>query len=213
MGVPSRFAIEYPRRALDLIEMLEDRARGRDLLGSFGLLAASAVLTIPYERMKATHFLHDDARDGDLVAAFKRLEKTSFPEAEFWNGERMGPWWQSRVGGPIDHVDQWRDASGHHPMSVAAENSIGDHSAEAVIRVLRNALAHGNIIYLDKDARERADNQMVYMAFLTRYPDKEGEPETYRMVATKEEEFLRFVKLWATWISNIAADSAVVRAA
>ena len=36
--------------------------------------------------------------------------------------------------------------------------------------MLRNALAHGNIIYLDKTAKI-AGNQMVYMAFLSRYEE------------------------------------------
>jgi hypothetical protein len=74
MGVPGRFAKEYPSRLLELFGVLEHLARERDLLGSFGLLTASAVLTIPYERMKHAHFLHR-AADADLVAAFKSLEK------------------------------------------------------------------------------------------------------------------------------------------
>lgn len=78
MGVPSRFAIEYPQRALELIQLLEDEARQRDVVGSFGLLAAAAVLTIPYERMKASHFLHDERQDQDLVAQIKRLGKVKF---------------------------------------------------------------------------------------------------------------------------------------
>ena len=63
MGVPSRFAIEYPQRALELIQLFDKSARRRDLVGSFGLLAAAAVLTIPYERLKASHFLHDKEKD------------------------------------------------------------------------------------------------------------------------------------------------------
>jgi hypothetical protein len=40
----------------ELIQLFDKSARRRDLVGSFGLLAAAAVLTIPYERMKASHF-------------------------------------------------------------------------------------------------------------------------------------------------------------
>ncbi|NKC23516.1 hypothetical protein HED50_23675 [Ochrobactrum oryzae] len=75
MGVPDRFAIEYPQRALQLIELLEEPARKHDLLGSFGLLAAAAILTIPYERMRASHVLVDGERDVDLVKSLKTLEK------------------------------------------------------------------------------------------------------------------------------------------
>ena len=74
MGIPTRFAIEYPQRALRLIKMLELDARKHDLLGSFGLLAASAILTIPYERMQIRHFLtriiHDPLRLVDFPPPF-----------------------------------------------------------------------------------------------------------------------------------------------
>ena len=52
MGVPRRFATEYAERGLELIEMMEANAASRGLQASFALLAASALLTIPFERMK-----------------------------------------------------------------------------------------------------------------------------------------------------------------
>ena len=99
MTIPSRFAIEYPQRALQLIKLFESRARQQDLLGSFGLLAAAAVLTIPYERMKAAHFLHDELQDHDLAAQIKKLEKVKFLSAPFWGDEAPGEWRQSRSHG------------------------------------------------------------------------------------------------------------------
>ena len=94
MGVPSRFAIEYPERALELIRLFEAKARQRDLMGSFGLLAAAAVLTIPYERMKASHPLHDGRQDQDLAGQIKKLEKVKFQSAPFWRDEAPGEWRQ-----------------------------------------------------------------------------------------------------------------------
>jgi hypothetical protein len=70
-------------------------------------------------------------------------------------------------------------------------------------------LAHGNIIYLDKDGQEIAGNQMVYMAFLSRYEETSEQrerAETYRIVMTTEEAFLHFVKSWAGWIGNLNLD-------
>ena len=78
-----------------------------------------------------------------------------------------------------------------------------------MLRVLRNALAHGNIIYLDKNGQEIAGNRMVYMAFLSRYEETETqreEAETYRVVITTEEAFLHFVKSWAEWIGSLELD-------
>jgi len=74
--------------------------------------------------------------------------------------------------GSIDRVDDWKDQQGRRSLSADA-NTIKQRKAEEVIRVLRNALAHGNIIYLDKDSREIAGNRMAFMAFLSRYEETE----------------------------------------
>jgi hypothetical protein len=212
MGVPDRFAIEYPQRALQLIDLLEGPARQSDLLGSFGLLAASAVLTIPFERMKPSHFLHEEDRDADLVKSLKELTRAHFLEAPFWqSAPEANEWRQSRIMNSVDEVHAWQDKDRRHPLSDEA-NTIDKRKAEKVLRVLRNALAHGNIIYLDKDGREIAGNQVVYMAFLSRYEETEEErakAETYRVVVTTEEAFLRFVKSWAQWIGTLALDRRV----
>lgn len=208
MGVPTRFAIEYPQRALKLIQLFENKARQRDLMGSFGLLAAAAVLTIPYERMKASHFLHDKRQDHDLAAQIKKLEEVEFLSAPFWRGEAPGEWRQSQIVGSVDQVDDWKDAQGRPSLSANA-NTIGKRKAEKVIRVLRNALAHGNIIYLDTDGREIAGNPVVYLAFLSRYEETEERRDiatTYRVVVTSGDEFLRFVKAWARWVGSFPLD-------
>ncbi|MBB5704115.1 hypothetical protein FHS76_004030 [Ochrobactrum daejeonense] len=208
MGVPDRFAIEYPRRALELIGMLEAPARENNLLGSFGLLAASAILTIPFERMRKSHFLHDDARDADLVKNLKALGKAVFLEAPFWRAPPDGVWRQSRIVNTVDEVHGWLDQDGRDPRSEEA-NTIQTRKASEVLRVLRNALAHGNIIYLDKNGQEIAGHQMVYMAFLSRYEEtaaQREQAETYRVVITTEEAFLDFVKSWAEWIGSFDLD-------
>lgn len=215
MGVPIRFAIEYPRRVLELMDVLEAEARQRHLLGSFGLLAAAAVLTIPYERMRTAHFLHDQVRDADLASGVKRLEKVKFLSAPFWRDEAPGEWYQSHVMASVDDVDAWRDETGR-PCLNADANTIRRRNAAEVIRVLRNALAHGNIIYLNNDFREIPGHEMVYMAFLSRYEETEEQrkqAETYRVVVTSEEEFLRFVKAWAVWVSRFRLDRSVREAA
>jgi hypothetical protein len=203
MGVPTRFAIEYPQRVSELIADFEHLARKRDLLGSFGLLVASAVLTIPYERMKHGHFLYG-VEDADLGAAFKALEKGHFLEAPFWRGADPGVWREFRIAGEgVDEPEHWREIeTGLHPFDPRAHDSIGGHAPENVIRLIRNALSHGNIIYLDNQWREREGERMQFMAFLTPYPDPEDARPTFRLLVTGEEEFLHFVRSWAKWIGG-----------
>jgi hypothetical protein len=216
MGVPDRFAIEYPRRAHELIGMLEAQAREQNLLGSFGLLAASAILTIPFERMHSSHFLHDGVRDADLMKNLKTLEKTAFLKAPFWKSEPDGgAWRQSRIVNDVDEAHDWLDQDGRDPRSAEA-NTMPTRKASEVLRVLRNALAHGNIIYLDRNGQEIAGNQMIYMAFLSRYeenPEQRQLAKTYRLVITTEEAFLQFIKSWAAWIGSFDLDKRLATAA
>ena len=79
MAIPTRFSIDYPQRCLELVSQLEEYAREQHLVGSFALLAASSVLTIPFERARAKHFLHRD-KDNPLTEAIKSLGRVCLPE-------------------------------------------------------------------------------------------------------------------------------------
>lgn len=214
--VPARFVTEYPQRCLELIDALEETARRRELVGSFSLLAAAAVFVIPYERMASNkHPLHK-ARDIDLFTALKSLQKKPFISAQFWDGNPPKDWRFSRVMANPNDSMQWRDADGHHPMSAAAKNSLPDRKADEVLRVVRNALAHGNIVYLNENGFEQRNTKLQFLGFLSRYEeDKEQREnaETYRLVTATEDEFLRFVKLWAKWVSRFRDDNRISEAA
>ena len=111
---------------------------------------------------------------------------------------------------------QWEDEERHHPMSAQAKNSLQDRTADDVLRVIRNALAHGNIVYLNERGFEQRDTKLQFLGFLTRYEetkDAKEASETYRLVTTTEDKFLRFVKLWAKWVSKIRGDDSLSEAA
>jgi hypothetical protein len=116
----------------------------------------------------------------------------------------------------VEVVDDWKDEKGIRPFCKVASNMMPTRTAGEVLRVLRNALAHGNIVYLDKDGLETRGSRMVYMAFLSRYeetPEQRQNSETYRLVATEEESFLSLVKCWAEWISSFGLNSEISDAA
>lgn len=215
MGVPDRFAIEYPRRCLELMGALEGYAREKELMGSFALLAAASVLTIPFERMKAKHPLYKKDKDDQLTEALKGLEKIPFLEAPFWQGE-PGFWFQTRVMNDINDSYSWKDEEGHRPLSDHAKNSIGDRKTDKVLRPLRNALAHGNIFYLNGEGYEVAGDQMKLLAFASRYEEsreQQAESYTFRLIVAGEEDFFQFVRSWAVWISQLPASREISEAA
>ncbi len=209
MTIPTRFVVEYPQRCLDLIRALEPTARRRDLVGSFSLLVAAAVFVIPYERMGSKSPLHDPDRDIDLFTGLKSLEKVPFIEAPFWAGKPPDAWRFSRIMANANDAAGWMDEGGHHPMEARAKNSLPGRKAGEVLRVIRNALAHGNVVYLNEKGFEQRGTKLQFLGFLSRYEETEeqkAQAQTYRLVTATEDEFLRFVKLWAKWVSQFRDD-------
>ncbi len=105
------------------------------------------------------------------------------------------------MGDPNDSYE-WKDESGNPSFSTDA-NTIQKRSVREVFRVLRNALAHGNIVYLDKGGWETEGSRVQHIAFLSRYEESEeqkAEAETYRLVTVREADFLPFVRAWANWV-------------
>jgi hypothetical protein len=211
--VPQRFVVEYPERCLALLEMLEPMARTCRLVGSFSLLVAASAFVIPYERMQSRHPMHRRDHDGDLDSALRRLDNNEqFLGASFWNGASPGDWRFSRVIEHVENTHRWRDETGLHPMSPDAVNRIADCKAGKVLRVIRNALAHGNVVYLNAAGFEVSGTEVQFLAFLTRYEETEEQrraAETYRLVVTREETFLRFVKAWMTWVASFPRDLSI----
>jgi hypothetical protein len=183
--------------------MMEPNARQADLLGSFALLAASAIFTIPYERVKAHHILARPAEDVPLYQALKVLEGRPFLSSELWRDANPGEWNYLRVQPSSEHA--WMNFPSVTPISEVLDDTMSERSTGEVLRVIRNALAHGNVIYLNKERREVAGQRAYYLAFLSHYRETREEQErdrTFRMVITSEEDFLRFVKGWARWLQQ-----------
>ena len=212
--IPHRFATEYPERCLALLDASEPIARQKKLLASFALLAAASVLVIPYERLR-TKATFERERGSSLSSALRDLRKVSWPLALFWNGQDPGDWRFSRVVGRPDDVAGWRNEDGQPSVSSDA-NRIVRKTADDVLRVLRNALAHGNVVYLNKDGDEQPGTPVARLAFLSRYEETAAQKagsNTYRLVTVSDEAFLSFLRCWATWLTTFPLDSRLAEAA
>ncbi|MDR3473443.1 MAG: hypothetical protein P4M09_17430 [Devosia sp.] len=161
--------------------------------------------------MKEDHILHRE-RDSDLACAPEQLKHTTFADAPFWNNRPPPTWRLSRVISAVNMVDAWLDPDGRHPFSQEAVNRVAGKRITEVLRVIRNALAHGNIIYLNEHGREVPGERMHFIAFLSRYEETDAQrkkAETYRVLFVREPDFLSFVKQWAGWIGSLGADQTI----
>lgn len=201
--IPHRFATEYPERCLHLLDAFESIAQERDLYGTFSVMLAASILIIPWERANGRHPLTQE-QEGDLNAGLRRLERRRWLAAEFWQDTPAGDWRFSRIMGDPNDVRAWKDEEGRPSFSPEA-NTVGRRRVGEVFRVLRNALAHGNIVYLDERGRETAGARVQHIAFLSRYeeaPEQREAAETYRVVTVREMDFLPFVRAWAFWVAH-----------
>jgi hypothetical protein len=210
--IPARFVVEYPLRCLELLQALEPTARKRKLLASFSLLAASGIFTIPYSRLKEhSHPLGEPPRCRSLYDALRIINKQKFLGAEFWRETQPGPWRFSRIVSRPNSTINWRDERGLHPMRADAQNMIGTCKVREVLWVIRNALAHGNIVYLDESGNESWGAEVRYLAFLTRHEElRAPPPKSYDLVTATEESFLDFVKSWANWLGRFPPDDRLI---
>ncbi|RVI34225.1 hypothetical protein [Sinorhizobium meliloti] len=190
--IPERFVTEYPERCGQLLDMLERPARDADLLGSFALLVASAAFTIPFGRMvEKGHPL--GAPEDALYKAVEGLKKLSFADSPFWGGAKPGFFRYAKIATNPEDSAGWLNEKGEHPLKSSEAKD-----ANIVLRTIRNGLAHGNIVYLDKNGYEAAGNRLVYLAFLSKHESGNG----YRVAIFDEESFLTFLKGWIGWLQG-----------
>jgi hypothetical protein len=204
--IPDRFVTEYPARCLQLLAAVEPKANELDLVGTFAILLATSMLTVPFERLRIHHPLFEDP--GGLAGALAGMLKRPWCEAAVCAGASPAEWRFSRIMGDPNEVGGWRDEADRPSISLEA-NTIAKRTSMDVVRVLRNALAHGNIVYLNEDGREIAGARVAFLGFLSRYEENEeqrGRAETYRLVAVREAHFLQFIKDWAGWIAQFNPD-------
>ncbi len=199
--IPQRFATEYPERCLQLLEAFKSIAQERDLFGTFSVMLASSILLVPWERANNRHPLKQE-HGGGLQGDLKSLEKQKWLESEFWSDASPGEWRFSRIMGDPNNAYEWTNENGNPSFSDEA-NTIRRRRIGEVFRVLRNALAHGNIVYLDEQGWETEGARVQHIAFLSRYEESEEQraaAETYRLVTVRETDFLPFVRAWAHWV-------------
>lgn len=204
--IPQRFVTEYPERCLQLLRDMEQRARKRDLLGSFTLLVASAAVTIPFARM-TERGNPTGRREDNLFFAIERLASQLFVDAPFWEGTKPEFFRYAEIStNQPDRAAGWSNVAGVHPIK-----SLEERDGKTVLKTTRNALAHGNIMYLDENGDQKPGNRLCYLAFLSERKGTDGRRVVgYRVVIFNEETFLIFLKGWITWLKDFPAETALV---
>jgi hypothetical protein len=187
--IPRRFVAEFPERCSILLEMLEPQAREANLVGTFSVMVASSAFVMPFDRMvKPNHPLGLPKHERSAIV--KAFTGQSFLDAPFWDGQRPALFRYAKIVNHSAAPEDWQDERSEHPLRSPASKD-----GMTVLRVIRNALAHGNILYLDEQGRKLPGNLVRFLAFLSAHDDN----RSYRVVIFGEEDFLIFLKSWIAW--------------
>ncbi len=229
MGNPQHYSVELPGRCLALINGLWPEAsklHGGDnpelgpLTSTFLVSMSMPILTIPLERVerqidKALDQAYaDDRHLGPKAAAafVDVIRKGKLGEAAFY---KDGAWRFVGVRkGPLPNI-----ANGL-PEELAAGLS-SDEAVEAArdmpasqwVSILRNAMAHGGIAYLDKNGRSTYGTPVKMFAFVSgKYAKPKcqhaeadcrfgmGKLEGLNILRISETDYRQFLEAWVAWL-------------
>lgn len=213
MGRPSHYSTDIPARGKELIELLvryvEENSDptgkwGGPLKTTFLLSMATPMLVLPIERIfrsvvEGRPGVADDAgldpridaRVAEVLGPGRSFEKAPFFEAGVWHF--------------VSHSDVF-NVGGHWPVetlrmlaSAEAETCARNADAAEILMVLRNALAHGGVTYLDREGGQtEAATNMLGFASTTRGANPRG----LRLLRVPVDAFQTFVAGWADWLTS-----------
>lgn len=222
MGRPAHYSIDVVARCRSLLEHLlptvskglpDDKQFGGPLTTTFLLAMATPIIGLPVERIfKPTQpgdiIADDTALNEHLTKEVLRVfdDKLPFAEAPFAG---KADWRLLRAVPPFN-IAVWEAAQHFEALAeVQARKAAQQASAQFMLRHLRNALAHGGVVYLDAEGRMQADKAEM-LAFVSAKKDrKTGKIAGLHISRVSEGDFFVFLLLWADWIEKSGLSGAL----
>ena len=184
---------DFPVRCGDVLDLADNRRLELlpdrfDREVTLMLCVAAAVINIPSAHLReSSHLLRDEER---FREAWESFRKESFLKSKLWDDpDDPGSW---RYGKIKDHTKdkagKWRELS--RAKALTPEKTIG-----GVHRILRNALAHGQICV-------EAQIEIDQIVFLSKVSD--DAPEEIRVfLIVSPKDFKRFLRNWIKFLKEL----------
>lgn len=212
MGRPLHYSTDVPARCRAIIEMFSSRVEedsdpegtwGGPLKTTFLLAMATPMIVLPIERIfkpavKGRRGVADDvgldASVAERVAAVLGSGR-SFADAPFFE---QGVWHFVPHCEPFAVGSTWPSERLDELASDDSQVNASRADAADILMLLRNALAHGGITYLDRDGRhtESATNMIGFASFAWTASGK-----GLQLLRIPVARFQVFLIQWAAWIT------------
>lgn len=221
MARPVRYSSEVPMRCAQLIKMLGPHVDehsdpngpwGGPLRTTFLMAMAGPMIILPVERIYKPMFARAGVASDVLIDpnAGRRVTEALGPDKRFGDA----PFFVEAEWSYVHRIrsfpvgNSWSEKALTQMASAHAFRDAADASAADIILLLRNALAHGGVAYLDIDGRqtESATNMLGFAGFSRR---GEGDLSLLRVAVPAFEIFLQ---RWAAWLSDAGVKQLLERA-
>ncbi|MEN2990918.1 hypothetical protein WG926_21575 [Tistrella sp. BH-R2-4] len=217
MGSPTHFSLEVPKRAHQLLRDLYEQLTDSDgtrlpLKATFLLSVSMPIVILPIERILKYKQKHAEGHMNDAVLNTRLADaidraidlKGEVHEAKFFTGpwqyaslEKGASFPNLAVAGLPDAVAAQLDK----PEAIEHAKSL---SADTFCRILRNALAHGGVLYLDQHGRSNSGAPVRRFAFVS--TDRSYNPTKLHFLRIKMVDYRAFLQQWIDWLKREAID-------
>jgi hypothetical protein len=218
MGNPLHFSLELPQRCLQLIDDLwphvenvrqTDRPDLGSLTTTFLISMSMPIINLPIERIER----HRNAQD-DGYADDRRIDpQVAAAVLDTLSGQRFSK-------APFYGPDEWSFATyAKRPLNIArsipedlaielgrkeAAARVGRMPTSQWCSVLRNAMAHGGIAYLNEMGRSSFGEPVKMYAFISgKFDDTDKEKLLYlNVLRISEVNYRNFIRRWVSWLKS-----------
>jgi hypothetical protein len=188
MTAYSNFIHDYPMRCRRLLDKYFKDAQRNDLEVTLLLNVASSGLIVPYTRLSEdAHPARDADRFAEAKAKLDRVLDTALLNSELWNTTDPRSWRFGELRDLSGDPDAW------HLDTLKLVSR--EKKARSIVKVLRNALAHGNIF-------TRGSPHIDTLVFLSRI--SHDDPKLgYNCVTVSPSDLKVFVLNWLKTLGGI----------
>ena len=216
MGNPQNFSIDVPRRCQILLEQLwpsvSNKSDGRlPLNASFLLAISTPMVNLPIERIwkpqngRAVGHLNDGVLDASLAKAVKAgIGQSTVAQAPFY---KAGAWRYHYLPNGAALPDLSKEGlPAAVQQALATDGASGAADAlgtETFCSILRNGLAHGGVLYLDKHGQTTEGAPVTRFCFVSTKQKKQAIVGLHFLQVTMQN-YRAFLGKWVGWLQGAA---------
>lgn len=208
--IPEYYSRDIATRCGRLIEDLMPYVEAREysefggaLTCTFLLSLATPMIVFPFERLHKVMRAGDDKEiDPSLTDELKEVFNEPFEKSPFCGD---GDWSFVENYCPFNIADIWPQDVIEKLKSSEAKDQARNSTTKKILEVLRNALAHGGVNYLNEDGHQ-TDRIASMFAFVSTIKEKSGENRGQiiglDILRIRQDDLREFLKKWAAWLGE-----------